>query len=62
MMLSLVSLWTQLLTGRERRMQLWGSPANSGLSSLLEGPSGPWCYYTKLNTPKEGTGTQVARV
>lgn len=27
MMLSLVSLWTQLLTGRERRMQLWGSPS-----------------------------------
>lgn len=61
MMLSLVSLWSQLLTGREGRMQLWGSPVNSGLSFLLEEPSGPWCY-TKLNTPKEGTGTQVARV
>lgn len=61
MMLSLVSLWTQLLTGREGRMQLWGSPANSGLSSLLEGPSGSWCY-TKRNTPKDSTGTQVAWV
>lgn len=29
MMLSLVSLWTQLLTGRER-MQLWGSQPTVG--------------------------------
>lgn len=44
MMMSLVSLWTQLSTGREGSMQLWGSPAHSELSSLLEGLSGPWCY------------------